>query len=220
MAGGEMSWLTYVHYGVIMHVQINRAAPKEENEFMAYAGRILIAEAAYILVVSPKAEGEHDATAWNDSPKCVEGALSYCDGLTNTQAMAAAGSKLAKWALGLSIGDYSNWYIPSQDELEICYRAFKPTNESNWLYARSGINMSAVPPTHPYSKDAPGQTTVQQFRAGGAEAFAPATIPYWSSTQHAGKSICAWGQDFVNGGQCYWGKDVMLRARAVRRLAI
>lgn len=43
---------------------------------------------------------------------------------------------------------------------------------------------------------------------------------YWSNTQHASSSGCAWYQDFVHGYQNYGGKSGEVRARAVRRLAI
>lgn len=43
---------------------------------------------------------------------------------------------------------------------------------------------------------------------------------YWSNTQHAGHSDCAWGQDFIIGIQNYDYKSSLGRARAVRRLPI
>ena len=43
---------------------------------------------------------------------------------------------------------------------------------------------------------------------------------YWSNTQHASDSVYAWFQRFNNGTQSYRSKDIKLRARAVRRVAI
>lgn len=43
---------------------------------------------------------------------------------------------------------------------------------------------------------------------------------YWSSTQPAVDSSCAWVQGFDSGGQYGWRKDPKLLARAVRRVAI
>lgn len=183
-----------------------------------YAGRILVAGILYALIVAPKAEGERKAGAWSKSYDSVPGALSWNDGVANTAAMAGAGSALAKWAKGLAIGGHSDWYIPSQDELEICYRSFKPTVEKNSLWSRSGINVSAVPPTYPYTAELPTQTDNELFLAGNAEAFADEI--YWSSTQHASDSYYAWFQNFYNGYQYYWFKGHYFRARAVRRLAI
>jgi hypothetical protein len=155
-----------------------------------YAGRIAIAGVLYALVVAPKADGEKDDVSWLDSEERVDGAGSYNDGLANTNAMAEAGSELAQWARGLAIGGYTDWYIPSQDELEALYRNLKPTTRTNFLYGRAGVNPSAVPPTHAYSADVPAQTVVADFAQGGTEAFQDEW--YWSSTQHAARYDYAW----------------------------
>jgi hypothetical protein len=183
-----------------------------------YAGRILIAGVLHALIVAPKAEGEHEGSAWNESRTRIVGADSYSDGMQNTVAMATGGSTLALWARALRIGGYDDWYLPSQDELEILYRHLKPTTESNSLYARSGINISAAPATLPYSAEVPAQTTATAFMEGGEQAFSDDW--YWSSTQHAADASYAWGQSFVNGDQDDDIKSVSLRARAVRRFAI
>lgn len=183
-----------------------------------YAGRILTAGILYALIIAPKAEGERKAGPWSKSYDSVPGALNWNDGLANTAAMADAGSALAKWAQALRIGGYSDWYLPALDETEIAYRYLKPTAESNSLWTRSGINVSAVPPTYPYTADLPAQTSNELFRSGGSEAFDDEA--YWTSTQHASSSDYAWTQDFSDGGQNYWVKDNTLRGRAFRRLAI
>lgn len=43
---------------------------------------------------------------------------------------------------------------------------------------------------------------------------------YWTREQHAGSVDYAWCQNFTSGGQSINRKNVQLRARAVRRLAI
>jgi hypothetical protein len=183
-----------------------------------YAGRIRVGEDAFALIVAPKEEGEHKDIVWIAGEKDVPGAKSYFNGVANTIAMLEAGSKLAKWARGLAIGGFDDWYLPSQDELEICYRNLKPTTEKNWCYARSGINLSATEPTYPYTPEFPVQTLAEAFQKRGAQAFDEAW--YWSSTQHASVSDYAWCQDFTNGYQSYYLKGYELRARAVRRLPI
>lgn len=183
-----------------------------------YAGRIFIGDKPFALIVSPKAEGEHDETKWIANYKDVPGALSYFDGLANTKAMAEAGSELAKWALDLRIGGLDDWYLPSQDELEIIYRNLKPTAETNSCYARSGINLSAITPTRPYTPDFPLQTQAEAFIEGGEQAFEADW--YWSSTQHASDSYGAGCQDFGDGHQGGGDKSAALRARAVRRFPI
>ena len=175
-----------------------------------YAGQITITGVLYALIVASKAEGERRDVAWLESEDRVIESL-LCNG------WAEAGSELAQWARSLAIGGYTDWYIPSQDELEIVYRNLKPTRCSNYLYGRSGVNPSAVPPTHAYTADAPVQTTVAVFAECGEQAFADEW--YWSSTQHAAYDDYAWGQDFLYGVQDD-SKSASLRARAVRRLAI
>ncbi len=183
-----------------------------------YAGRIRIGDQAFALIVAPKAEGRREAVEWNNSSKMVEGATSYFDGLANTEAMSAAGSELAQWARGLRIEGFDDWYIPAQDELEIIYRNLKPTTEENALYARSGINLSAIEPTRSYTADFPVQTTAEAFKEGGSEEFESEW--FWSSTQHAAYSSTAWGQCFGYGYQGRSYKSYELRAVAVRRLPI
>jgi len=164
-----------------------------------YVGRIRIDGQFYALIRAPKASGQHKPTRWNKTDKAITGADAFDDGLRNTQAMAAAGSAVAKWALGKTINDQSDWYIPSQDELEIAYRALKPGKRANWLYSRSGMNLSAEPPTRPYMKEFPQQTEAVEFQTGGSEAFDEAW--YWTSTQYAAGSDYAWVQTFVDGYQ-------------------
>lgn len=183
-----------------------------------YAGRIRIEDQAFALIVAPKAEGELESTTWIARNKSVPEAISYFDGLANTKAMADAGSKLAKWALDLRIGGHDDWYIPAQDELEIIYRNLKPTDNENSCWARSGINLSAVDPTRPYTPTVPAQTLAEAFQAGNPEAFARTW--YWTSTQHASYSLCAWCQYFCHGYQTSSLKHTKLRARAVRRLIL
>jgi hypothetical protein len=182
------------------------------------AGYLNVDGKPHALIVAPKFDGEHDDITWNGNNKRVAGAQSYCNGMANTEAMVAAGSKLAQWARGLRIAGFDDWYLPSQDELEICYRAFKPTGEENALYGRSGCNASALPPTHPYAAELPAQTSADAFKEGGAEAFGDTW--YWSSTQHAGDYYYAWCQYFDNGSQHGNRTDVQLRARAVRRFPL
>jgi hypothetical protein len=180
-----------------------------------YAGRILVGGIEHVLIVAPKSEGEAEEQL-NESGGRVADALSFCDGYANTLAFDTAGSDLAKWARGLRIGGFDDWYLPSRDELEILYRAFKPTTAENYCYR--GDNPSSVPVGYAYMPDSPGQTTHDAFRARGAEAFEAEW--YWSSTQCAGVEAYAWCQYFGSGSQGTSRKDDALRARAVRRLKI
>ena len=181
-----------------------------------YAGRFQLDGTEYALIVAPKAHGEHAATAWGEYGQDIAGARSYNDGRANTEAMAAAGSALGQWALQLDIDGHTDWYLPSRDELELCYRNLKPTNDENWCSFRDGDNPSSLPLGYPYTAESPAQATDPAFQAEGAEAFQPAT--YWSSTQCS--PYDAWIQDFGGGSQLNALKVDTRRAVAVRRFKV
>ena len=181
-----------------------------------YAGRFHIGDELYALIVSPKQEGELEEAEWGEMGAAISEAKSCFDGLANTRAMAESGSDLARWMLALEINGQRDWYLPSRDELEICYRNLKPTDQENFCTFRDGDNPSSSPVGYPYSSDAPVKTLSADFQDGGEEAFAPRL--YWASTQYSSNG--AWGQYFSDGIQDFIGKDDGLRARAVRRVLI
>ena len=180
-----------------------------------FAGRIRLLTAVVGIIAAPRAQGDFDSIPWGEYGKDIAGARSYFDGLANTMAMAEAGSELAKTMLALEIGGVNGWYLPARDELELLYRAFKPTNETNWVF-RHGDNPSSLPAGYPYTSDSPAMSALELFRESGTEAFKDTW--YWSSTQCSSNG--AWYQLFGDGGQIDGGKDASLRARAVRRFII
>jgi hypothetical protein len=180
-----------------------------------YAGRINADGKHYALIVSPVAGAMQGR--WNATSRTVAGATSLTDGLANTQAMAAAGSRIAAAALALNIDGFTDWYIPARDELELLYRHFKPTDRPNYA-CYDGANENSVPPGGEYSKDSPTVTTVAGFAHDGPDAI-EATWQ-WSSTQRAAIPSDAWTQYFSYGGQHSYRKSYEGRARAVRRLEI
>lgn len=183
-----------------------------------FAGAYLLKGERRGLIIAPKVGGEAKGI-WHEEFELIEGALSYVDGLSNTRAMAEVGSPIAQEALELRIGGFEDWHVPAQDQLEMAYRAFKPSTRENYLYGRSGINASALPPSYPYLAASPGQTSIEAFLSGGPEAF-EADEWYWTSTQHAGNSCCAWMQYFGDGNQNYGHKDYEYLVRFVRSVAI
>lgn len=159
------------------------------------------------------AGAEHELVCvWGEYGVKIEGADSFTNNRANTEAMAAAGSELAKKVLALEIGGYSDWAIPARDVQELQYRHFKPTTEENWQYARSGDNPNSEPVGLMYTEEDPAQTAHEAFREGGPEAFRDAA--YWSSSQRSAYS--AFTMHFVVGLQLYYGKSLELRVRPVR----
>ena len=181
-----------------------------------FGGLITLNGETYGLVVAPKAQGELEEATWGVYGNDLPGAISFNDGLANTQAMAAAGSDLARWMLALDIAGFSDWYLPSRDELEILYRNLKPTTQQNYCSFRDGENPSTVPVSYPYSATNPAQTQASAFAEGGEESFAPRW--YWASTQYS--PYYAWVQNFDDGNQLSGHKDPEYRARAVRRFKV
>jgi len=179
-----------------------------------FFGKIKIGADVFALIRAPKAT-QRRKVAWNDSTARVTGAESFADGLANTKAMAAAGSKIATWALAQTIGEHNDWYLPALDELEQAYRSLKPTTRPNYCWVRSGINLSAPVPTEPYTPDLPKQTTAAGFQKGQAEAFDDAW--YWTSTQDAADSDSAWVQGFDVGDQGSYRKNGECLVFLVRR---
>ncbi len=176
-------------------------------------GAVMIPAGPQLIIKMPKAIGEFAGVVYGparDTP-----ALSLCDGLANTLAMAEAGSEIARKALDLG----KDCYIPAIDELDVMYRAAKPTAQETEIYGRNGINLHSIPPALPYAFGAPKQTEIEIFRAGGAEAF-ETDDSYWSSTQYAGDRYDAWGQWFDCGSQGDWGKSDAARVCVVRRLPL
>lgn len=174
------------------------------------AGIIMVNGAKKGILLPPKSIRQPEtAMEWMPDGKPCSRATSWCDGLMNTLEMADAGSELAKWAMEKGL------HIPSLDELEIIYRACKPTSQSNYIYGRAGINVSAVPPTYPYTAELPGQTALEEFRAGGPEAFDTSDW-YWSSTRHPDYEDCAYAQHFDDGTQDVFSTYYTCFACAVR----
>lgn len=181
-----------------------------------FAGQFTLNGETYGLIVAPKAQGELEEARWGIPGNDLQAASSFNDGMANTRAMAEAESDLARWMLALDINGFADWYLPSRDELEICYRNLKPTEQHNYCSFRDGENPSAAPVSYPYTATTPAQTQATAFAEGGEEAFTPRW--YWASTQCS--PHFAWIQDFGVGGQGGDHKDYEDRARAVRRFKV
>jgi hypothetical protein len=181
-----------------------------------YAGQSDQSGTIYNLVVGPVASAENASKQWKTSNTTTAGTTSVIDGPANSTAMNNASHPAAQFCEGLTIGGFSDWYMPAKNELEVCYYNLKPTTSSN--NTSSGINANAVPArASNYTSGTPAQTSAAAFiTSTGAEAFSANF--YWSSTE---KSATAGNiQLFSNGRQYYNSKDFYYRVRAVRRVAV
>jgi hypothetical protein len=112
-------------------------------------------------------------------------------GAQNTEAIVSFecddGSPAALAATGYELNGYSDWFLPSKDELNMMYHELADTDNSD---TNSGVRDAGDP-------------------GGFASGY------YWSSSQAS--SFQAWDQSFGNGDQGGYGtKGIMLRVRAVR----
>lgn len=183
-----------------------------------YAGQISTAGngvADYNLVIAPQSTGE-SITEWKTTRTATSGTSSVIDGPTNSSNMNNASHPAAQFCEGLSIGGYSDWYMPAKNELEVCYYNLKPGTATN--DTSSGTNTNAVPSRGSnYTTSVPAQTTATDFKAGGSQAFGSAS-DYWSSTEFSatGGNV----QNFFNGSQYGLDKDSLASVRAMRRVAV
>ena len=178
--------------------------------------------ATHLLIVAPAATGATGAgytlttnKQWKTTNSTTAGTTSTYDGAANSANMNNASHPAAEFCETLSIGGYTDWYLPARDELEIAYYNLKPTTTIN--DTGYGINAYSVPARGSnYTAGTPAQTTVAAFQSGGAEAFDAGS--HWSSTEYS--STDAWLLDFFNGYQFNFSKTAASRVRAFRKLAL
>lgn len=183
-----------------------------------YAGQIGVSSTAtHYLIVGPNASAYSASKQWKTTASSTAGTASVIDGPSNSTAMNNASHPAAEFCEGLTIGGFSDWYMPAVNELEICYYNLKPTTANN--NTSSGTNTNAVPSRGSnYTAGTPAQTSAAAFQSpSGAENMAGGS--YWASTQTA--ASYAWYQRFNDGFQNLNGyKTNSSRVRAVRRVAV
>ena len=201
----------------------------------------------YRVIVAPKASGENASVIIKNTTTSLPTACqTLTEGLRATQAMRDADTSVvypaAHWARGLSIGGWSDWYIPARDELELCWRNLKPVTNDNYVnvdrptgasfnYANDGSygdtanthgrNNNSDPVGAAYTASVPGQTAATAFRTGGAEAYEFGSSYYWSSSEY--DASLAWSQYWNSSSPGYQStshKTGAYRVRAVRRSVI
>ena len=183
-----------------------------------FAGQISTAGngiADYNLVVGPAATAQASGKQWKTSNTSTTGTSSVIDGPTNSANMNNASHPAAQFCEGVSVGGFSDWYMPAKNELEVCYYNLKPNTTAN--NTSSGINANAVPArASNYSSGTPARTSVTDFQSANSESFLIGE--YWSSTENS--STLAWLQSFDSGLQLNYSKGYSAQVRAIRRVAV
>ena len=182
-----------------------------------YAGQIGVSGVAtHNLVVGPVSTAQNSSKQWKTANTTTAGTTSVIDGPANSTAMNNASHPAAEFCEGLTIGGFSDWYMPAKNELEVCYYNLKPTTANN--NTASGANTNAVPsrPSN-YTVNSVSQTTAVDFKDTGTEDFT--NDYYWSSTEDSATK--AWIQAFNTGYQStYFTKTTSSRVRAIRRISV
>lgn len=186
-----------------------------------YAGQIGVSgTATHYLVVGPRSSADVFGKRWKTTNTNTAGTSSVIDGPANSAAMNNADHPAAQFCEALTVGGYTDWYMPARNELEICYFNLKPTTNQN--NTSSGINENAVPVrSSNYSGGTPAtnpaRTSAAQFQASGAEPFEAQY--YWSSTQLSSTNVSI--QFFSSGSQeSYIKNSPYFSVRAVRRVPV
>jgi hypothetical protein len=198
----------------------------EGGFFAGYISHTADGVPTHALIVAPAATGASGTgypittmLRWKTTLTFTANTNSPFDGAANTAAMVTAGianHPAAQFCVNLSIGGYSDWYLPARYELDIAYENLKPTTDSNntsW-----GINDYSVPKrTVNRTAGAPTQTSVSAFQSTGAEAF---RVWHWPSTESS--TTAAFSFLFDTGQQGGGDKTdtSFARVRAFRKLAL
>jgi hypothetical protein len=198
--------------------------PMAGGFFAGYISHNADGNPTHALIVAPRATGATGGgytlttmLAWKPANNATAGADSTFDGAANTAAMVTAGiaaHPAANFCKNLSIGGFTDWYLPAVYELDIAYFNLKPStqaNDTNW-----GSNPYSVPRRDiNYTAAYPAQTPLAAFNTT-AEAFMASL--HWSSTQFSNPG--ATYSVFSNGVQGNTNKTSEQRVRAFRRIAM
>ena len=194
-----------------------------------FAGVIRVKDSAYLILAAPKST-ERKRIRFNIQLSNTLGIQSVNDGWANTNAMNDSAHPAAQYCRSLTVCGYADLYLPSRDELELCYRVFKPTdqvNETSYtagtytgnLRLANGTNLNSIPTGAAYTETNPARTIATAFRAGSVQAFETSNY-YWTSTESSSSTRHSLIQHFSKGHQYWINKSTVYRVRGVRRVPI
>lgn len=175
--------------------------------FVGYISMTANSVATHRLVCAPKSTGcggRHypgGRKKMQINAAAVSGTNFY-DGASNTALYNTSNSPIISHITGLSLGGYTDWYLPAQLELEIAYYNLKPRTTSN--NTGRGVNAYSVPErTSNYTSSDPAQTSLSAWQySSGAERFASGDTSSFdkyhisSSQRFSGNN---WAKDFNDG---------------------
>jgi hypothetical protein len=193
--------------------------------FAGYISHTANGVATHALIVAPAATGASGTSytittlrQWKTSTTTTAGTTSLFDGRANTDAIITAGIALhpaVQFCTDLSIGGYTDWYMPARFELAIAYANLKPSTANN--DTSTGINSYSVPARAAnYTSGSPAMTLVSAFNSTGAERFT--TNAHWTSNEFSatgGSNLT-----FSNGALGGVNKTVTQSVRAFRRVPV
>ena len=207
------------------YVPVNVGEAYGGGLFAGYISHTADGNPTHALIVAPRATGATGifgytlttSLQWKTANTTTAGTTSAFDGAANTAAMVTAGianHPAAEFCVNLSIGGFTDWYLPSRYELDIAYFNLKPSTSQNnpaW-----GDNIYAVPRRSLKNSLAfPIQTPITAFNTS-AEAFV--AVGHWSSTESDGGN--AWQVFFSSGNRSLNDKTNEIWVRAFRRIAL
>lgn len=181
--------------------------------------------ATHNLVASPKSSGASTAYQFKTSSTTDGSSLdSTIDGSTNTNNVNDASHPAAQWARGLTIGGFSDWYIPSVFEQYVIYYFVKATSVANSTDSGSSNPYSVSPYVRDtaFTTSVPAQSSLAAWQTGGAQAIDNAS---WASTQaggaFGGSAGQIYGPNLYNGSQDFNNKaNTGYTTRVIRRVAV
>ena len=204
---------------------LTRIGQKFEGGY--FAGVIRVRDCAYAVLAAPKST--ECSIPFKTRCSSTPNTQLVNDGWSNTNAMNDAEHPAAQYCRSLNVSGRTDWYLPSRDELELCYRNLKPTDWYNLTYTagnfgsnlslENGANLNAIPTGAAYTATNPASTIVTAFQTGSVEAFADKSY-YWTSTESSANLITSSIQHFSVGSQAWNSKTKVSRARGVRRVLI
>ena len=215
-----MSWLVSAK----QYIPAVIGEPFGGGYFAGYISHTADGNPTHALIVAPRATGATGSgytvttnLQWKTANTTTAGGASAFDGAVNTAAMVTAGiadHPAAEFCVNLSIGGFTDWYLPSRYELDVAYFNLKPgttANSTSW-----GSNIYSVPRRDINNTTTyPAQTALTAFNTS-TEAFVADN--HWSSTEV--NATLGWFFSLNSGNQGSNAKTSSYRVRAFRRIAL